>query len=85
MSRGGRKGGDDRGRSKGKSDHPPPKYKDSASNHAAFSDNQTKTAAISNDNTRMSSQNKAKVKSAKATRKPKPENVESQWNEMSDI
>lgn len=85
MPRGGRKGGGGRGRGKGKSDHPPPEHKDSASDGAASSDDQTKTAAASSDKTKTSSQNKAKVKSAKAARKPRPENAESQRDEMSDI
>ena len=45
MPRDGRKDDGGRGRGKGVSDHPPPEQKDSASYGAAFSDDQTKTAA----------------------------------------
>ena len=82
MPRGKRKGSDGRGRDKGKS---PPEHKDSASDGAALSDDQTLMAAASSDKTKMSSQTKAKVKSAKAARKPRPANAESQQDEMSDI
>ena len=85
MPRGRRKGSSGRGRGKGKFDHPLSEHKDSASDGSGSSDDQTKKTVASIDNTKMSSQNKAKIKSANAARKPKPENAETRWWEMSNI